>query len=350
MNSDYKVTFLLPTCEPDEMFRLLLPSLKYLQPAKEYINFAIIFQPPYSEESIQKVLSVFNELSLEYKWIFKKYEFKKGEVPLNKIRQDCSMLYPNSLVYGLLDDDMQFESEICAGDLLKILSLFIEKVDLGIVSCRWHKWESYNFICFGTDNGLFLRGGCCYGFEGLLPENLYQFTNIKDLNINYNNENLLSLFGGYQDKLCGIARVLNKNKVIIIENFFSQHWNVRKEKGKYMHGWAEVDGLEGSNAGFISKYLGSEFLESAPKIVKVDSFYCKLINLRDYKFVFDSYPIYNRFKDYDYLNKYNLTYNEIKKYKKQSRGEFLNKIDMKDIDRYINDQKIYITKLIESKV
>ena len=91
-------------------------------------------------------------------------------------------------------------------------------------------------------------------------------------------------------------------------------------------------------------------MESAPKIVKVDSFYCKLINLRDYKFVFDSYPIYNRFKDYDYLNKYNLTYNEIKKYKKQSRGEFLNKIDMKDIDRYINDQKIYITKLIESKV
>ena len=333
-----KITFLLPTCEPDEMFNLLLPSLKYLKKAKDFINFAIIFQPPYTKAEINKVLEIFNNLNLEYKWLFKKYEFNNHEVPLNRMRQDCSLLYPDSLVYGLLDDDMMFESELCAGDLLKILNLFIERLDLGVVSCRWHKWTSYNFMCFGTDNGLFFRGGTCYGFKGLLPENLYDFKYISLLNLDYRNENLLNLFGGYQDKLCGITRVLNKDKVIIFENFFSQHWNVRKEKGKYAHGWNVVDGLEGSNAHFISKYLGEEFLLSSPTTTNTNSFYYKLLNMRDYKFIFDCYPIYDRFIEYDYLNKYKLTTEEYKKYKNKSRKEFLNTIDFEDINRYIKEQ------------
>ena len=77
-----KITFLLPTCEPDEMFKHLLPSLEKIQLAKDYINFAICFQPPYTEEEITKVLNELNRLQFNYKYFYKDYKVVKPYTPL----------------------------------------------------------------------------------------------------------------------------------------------------------------------------------------------------------------------------------------------------------------------------
>ena len=268
-----KITFILPTCEPDEMFKWLLPSLKNIRMAKEYINFAICFQPPYTEEEINKVLNELNVLGFEYKYFYKDYEVVKPYTPLLRMRNDCAMLYPNSLVYGLLDDDMSFECDLCAGDLLYTLTQFIKDNNICVVAWKSLRWEvSFLSNCFATDGGIFYRGGVCYGFEGLMPENLYQFHNLKKLIPNYKNENLLELFGGYQDKFCADIRILNNikdsinddivNSVLIVASCCVEHVKNRKERGAIAHNWKPAELLEGSIAQFIISYFNDSFLKT----------------------------------------------------------------------------------------
>jgi len=256
-----KITFLLPTCEPDEMFKHLLPSLEKIQLAKDYINFAICFQPPYTEEEINKVINELNRLQFNYKYFYKDYKVVKPYTPLIRMRTDCSLLYPDSLVYGLLDDDMSFESDICAGDLITILNQFVVRDNLGVIAVKSIDKCYFMYNCFATDCGIFYRGGISYGFKGLMPENLYQFKGIETLIPDYKGENLLNLFGGYQDKFCANVRILRGDQVLILNNCFVYHVQNRKERGAIGHGWLKAQDLEGSIAQFIIKYYNKTFLE-----------------------------------------------------------------------------------------
>ena len=210
-----KITFLLPTCEPDEMFKWLLPSLNNIKDAKDFIQFAIGFQPPYTSEEINTVLDTLNTLGFEYQYFYKDYKATRPFIPLLRMRNDCAMLYPDSLVYGLLDDDMSFTDDSIVEVFKLILDTFVQRPNLGIISIKHKRQIVYN-NCFSTDLGIFYRGGISYGFNGLMPENLYGFKNITKLDLSYQNENLLELFGGYQDKFCAIARILNGSEAAIV--------------------------------------------------------------------------------------------------------------------------------------
>ena len=301
-----KITFLLPTCEPDEMFKWLLPSLKNIQLAKDYINFAICFQPPYTEEEINKVLEELNNLGFNYKYFCKDYKIVKPYTPLIRMRNDCAMLYPDSLVYGLLDDDMSFESDICSGDLIYILRQFLSRPKLGVMALkaidRWFCIDN----CFATDAGIFYRGGISYGFKGLMPENLYTFPYVKDLIPDYQNENLLELFGGYQDKFCANVRLFSRSEAGILNNVFVNHVQNRKERGDLGHGWIKAQDLDGSIAQFIIKYYNKEFLHDNSMSLIDDRIRNKLLenNYEFYPTLQYSYEIHNKFGFSKVLSKY----------------------------------------------
>lgn len=257
-----KITFLLPTCEPDEMFKHLLPSINILKESKDIINFAICFQPPYTEEQVKKVLDEFDKYGFIYKYFYKDYQVKKPYTPLIKMRNDCALLFPDSLVYGLLDDDMSFV-KVKINDQLKLaLDTFINNDKIGVIAFKTSRSVNITNNCFATDRGILYRGGISYGFKGLMPENLYQFKNIKNIIPNYNNENLLELFGGYQDKFCANVRLLNGDFASIIYTNSVNHIENRKVRGAEGHGWINAQELEGSIAQFIIKYFNKGFLES----------------------------------------------------------------------------------------
>ncbi len=310
---NYKITFLLPTCEPDEMFKWLLPSLKNIQLAKDYINFAICFQPPYTENEITQVLEELANLGFEYKYFYKDYEVVRPYTPLLRMRNDCAMLYPDSLVYGLLDDDMSFESNICAGDLIAVLNQFVINNKLGIIAAKAIDKCFYIGNCFATDCGIFYRGGVSYGFKGLMPENLYSFKNINKFIPNYKGENLLNLFGGYQDKFCANVRLFNDCDVLILNNSFVKHVENRKIRGAQGHGWIKAQDLEGSIAQFIIKYYNKHFLESNSMSLYDDRIMNILEKNKDSLYdelVIHPYPVYNKFYYSKVLSKcYNTTGN-----------------------------------------
>lgn len=257
-----KITFLLPTCEPDEMFKWLLPSLHFIEKSKDIINFAICFQPPYTKEQIKEVLNKLDKYNFEYKYFYKDYQIIRPYTPLIKMRNDCALLFPNSLVYGLLDDDMSFINEDVNEQLKLTLETFTKEENIGIVAFKLIYSVHRSNNCFATDRGIFYRGGISYGFEGLMPQNLYDFKNIKDIIPDYNNENILNLFGGYQDKFCAMTRLLNGNEAAIIWTKSINHVENRKVRGAEGHGWGQAQVLEGSIAQFIIKYICKDFLDT----------------------------------------------------------------------------------------
>lgn len=255
-----KITFLLPTCEPEEMFKWLLPTINILQPSKDFINFAICFQPPYSQKQINTVISELNKYNFNYKYIYKDYKIKVPFTPLLQMRNDCAMLYPDSLVYGLLDDDMSFVDIEVNDNLNLVLNSFINNSNLGVIAFKSEAFMERPDNNFATDNGLFYRGGISYGFEGLMPQNLYQFPNVNKLILNYENENLLELFGGYQDKFCALIHILNGEDAALKLVTSIHHTGNRKIRGAVGHKWLSAQELEGSISQFIVKYICRGFL------------------------------------------------------------------------------------------
>ena len=228
-----KITFLLPTCEPDEMFKHLLPSIHYLKDIKDKINFAICFQPPYTLEQIRDVLMELDRNNFEYKFLFKDYKVVKPYTPLIQMRQDCSLLYPDSDFYALLDDDMSFNNALISNFYYEVIERFMKDNKLVVIALN-------SFITtienpFSTNAGLVYRGGKYYGFKGLVPEYLNQIEGYKTTTP-YEGENLLQLVGGYQDKFCAMIRLCNGDKFDVLTYVPTKHVENRKIRGAQGHG------------------------------------------------------------------------------------------------------------------
>lgn len=256
MNNTFKITFLLPTCEPDEMFRWLYPSLDKLVGAKDFINFAICFQPPYRQEDVNKVINKLTDLGIDYKYFYKDYKVVKPYTPLIRMRNDCSLLYPDSDAYALLDDDMSFESDKIVDILKLVVKSFIEKPKLGVIGLE--DFERHYENIFATNNGIIYRGGKYYGFQGIMPHRLDSFGDVKTL-VPYEGEDLIDLFGGFQDKFCAMVRLAAGNTAGQIINPYIKHIENRKIRGAQGHGWEEAKFQDGSIAKFIEKYFNPYF-------------------------------------------------------------------------------------------
>lgn len=99
----------LPTNNPSIMYKYLLSSIENIQVAKDYIEFLINFQSPYTEVEINDIVSKIRSYGIEVKYTYSTYEVKgKGLVPFNRIREDTTVLDKDCEYYMLLDDDMTF--------------------------------------------------------------------------------------------------------------------------------------------------------------------------------------------------------------------------------------------------
>jgi len=244
-----KLTFVLPTCEPDTIEKYLVKSLKYLLSIKDKISFGICFQPPYTEQQIQDTITWFEPF--DFKYIFKDYKIEKPKVPLMKMRNDCAMLYPNSDYYALLDDDMEFEEGIDKyyDDVIKSMD-----EDQKLCVCSFSKRPVALENCFYTNAGLIYRGGKYYGYEGLVPHRLpNECYTLKP----YDGEDLTELFGGHQDELCAMIRIAQGGLTKSYINVPTRHWENRKVFGYIQHGWKGAEPINGSVCSFIRKYFCS---------------------------------------------------------------------------------------------
>lgn len=255
--NNFKITFLLPTCEPDEMFAHLYPSLPRIVKGRNFLQFAICFQPPYTDDQITKVITRLSELGFEYKYMYKDYQVVKPYTPLIKMRNDCAMLYPDSDAYALLDDDMSFESMSVVYDYLEAARRFQKDEHLAVVALNNYPRQYENY--FATNQGVCYRGGKYYGFQGLVPEYLHQIPGFKT-KVPYQGENLLNLFGGFQDKFCGMIRLCNGDKLDQVSYVKVKHVENRKQRGAQGHGWESAKYQEGSIGHFIQKYFNRYFL------------------------------------------------------------------------------------------
>lgn len=254
-----RITFLLPTCEPDTLFTYFLPTVNKLKNIKNLIEFNICFQPPYTNEQIDRVIQELDKQGFKYNYIYKDYEIKKPFTPLVRMRNDCALLSPDAEFYCLLDDDMSFEDESCCNSFIEALTLFDNDNNLGVISLFNLPCDNWRENFYSTNSGLIYRGGSFFGFKGLMPENLLEFKGIKT-RVPYEGENLLELFGGFQDKFCAMCRLATGLTGLTIHDVKINHVENRKLRGAIAHGWDDAKYKEGSIALFITKYFNENFL------------------------------------------------------------------------------------------
>ena len=243
MEKSNLLCFCLPTCNVESINKYLIPSLKNLGSLKDYCCISITFQPPYTENDIEDIIKKLNSLNLNYKYEYKEYKFDYGKTPLNKMRQDCALRYPNALFYGLLDDDMTLLEGIDK-QYLDILYLMLANRKLSVCSiannmqilehdrkylddATYLKLKyNYNIALtdinretFFTKAGLIYRGGYFYNFKGLIPEDM------------------VSLIGGRQDVTMAIYRFLKGDSAISCSNGKCLHYEYRKVPGFNKYNW-----------------------------------------------------------------------------------------------------------------
>lgn len=246
-----KLTFLLPTCEPQTIKKYLLPSLKYIKPISDIISFGICFQPPYTQEDIKEILEAFDGFNVKY--FEKQYVFTKPDTPLMQMRHECSMLYPDVDYYALLDDDMEFEEGIDNFYLQAITEMNKDK-KLSVIT--FSKRDLFFENKFFTNAGIIYRGGKYYNFEGFVPHKLpEQCTTL----VPYDGEDLVSLVGGHQDELCAMIRLACGEKSKSYINVPTKHRENRTRPGFLEHGWLDAEKSANSVNSFIKKYFNSEY-------------------------------------------------------------------------------------------
>lgn len=256
-----RLTVLLPTCEPESMFQFLLPTSYRLKQLSNQLQFNIIFQPPYTNEQIDRVVNILQANGFTVNYQFKDYQVVRPYTPLIKMRNDCSMMSPNSDFYLIWDDDISIEKESACDYILDAINRFDSNSNLAVISLYNQPIENHRENFYSTNGGLILRGGKYYGFKGYMPENLKQFGNVKTL-IPYQNENLINLFGGFQDKFGSMCRLATGQTGESIINVPINHVENRKQKGAIQHGWDQAKTLDGSIASFILRYFNPDFLRT----------------------------------------------------------------------------------------
>ncbi len=249
--NNHSLVFLLPTCEPLTIKKFLLPSLQYIRPIADKISFAICFQPPYTENQKIEVLHAFEGFDIKY--IEKQYDFKRPNTPLMKMRQDCSLLYPQADYYALLDDDMQFEKGIDEYYSNIIKSMNSDR-QLSVITLS--KRDLFFENKFFTNAGIVYRGGKYYGFEGFVPHSLPK--NCITL-IPYEGEDLVELVGGHQDELCAMIRLACGERSKNYINVPTRHRENRDSPGYIQHGWVNAEKQENSVNNFIKKYFNPDY-------------------------------------------------------------------------------------------
>lgn len=99
----------LPTNEPDVAFDYFLDSIDEMLPIKDLCTILINFQPPWTEDLMNKFVNELTEKGFNVKYKFSKYQVEgKGLVPMCRIREETCQLDPDCLFYCLVDDDMRF--------------------------------------------------------------------------------------------------------------------------------------------------------------------------------------------------------------------------------------------------
>ena len=277
-----RITFLLPTCEPDSMFMWLLPSIKRLKDIKDLIEFNICFQPPYSDLDIERVLNEFNKYEFKVNWFKHDYKVIKPYTPLIKMRNDCALLSADAEFYCLLDDDMSFLSDDVCNYFLKALNEFDSNNKLAVISLYNQPIENHRENFYSTNGGIIYRGGSFYGFKGLVPQKLTDFNIPVKTLYPYRGENLIDLFGGFQDKFCAMIRLATGMTGLSIINVPINHVENRPQKGSIAHGWDAAKYKEGSIAHFIEYYFNPIFL-----VTKSLTLFDKKLDMELYPYKYD---------------------------------------------------------------
>lgn len=160
-----RLAFLLPTNDPETFNSFFMTSIKHLKSIANKLIFCINFQPPFTMEEVEKVVSKMQNIGFEIRYVFNEYIVeRRGLIPFNKIRYDCAKLCSEAELYGLCDDDFEFliDADLMIND---IISKFEKESEIGVIQCtnrpsifpfgyfeRHAKYHNYY-----TDSGLFFR-------------------------------------------------------------------------------------------------------------------------------------------------------------------------------------------------
>ena len=96
---------ILPTNNPEEMFKFLLPSLQHIIHKNLSIEFLINFQPPWNKRQIKIVENDIRAYGFGFRYCFNTY---KPPTPMCLARYHCTKLFPKADYYMFADDNFVF--------------------------------------------------------------------------------------------------------------------------------------------------------------------------------------------------------------------------------------------------
>lgn len=253
------ISALLPTVNPKQMFKLVIPSLVNIQEVKEYLQFDMNFQYPWDKKSIKKAVTTIEDLGFKCKYSYNSYDSSNG-VLFNKIRNDCAEKcedYDTEL-YMNLDDDMTFGTstklvKFDAGDqLLQAINYMLLNKDCGVLKLggalvkyppKYH-------------TGIISHYGDVITGKGLIFRNLH----LKENKSPIFPDDSLNLLGSDEEKVIAASRFI-QGMFIARQGFFhSRHYENRKStkvkvtSGEELYHWAEKFVKEANNWKFIKEH------------------------------------------------------------------------------------------------
>lgn len=261
--------FSLPTNEPETAFEYILTSLENLKAVAPISTFLINFQKPWTEEQINKAVSLIESYGFEVRWSFNEYEIKgKGLVPFNRIRDDACKLMPEAFAYALTDDDMTYKGSSPkmkknAGEqFLDSIHYLLHYEKCGMVlfgGSLYKKTPNYQLQpvdiinTYITGRGLIFRnlGDDCR----TIPKECLDFVGSDEEKISA----AYRLAKGYYPAKLRMARVHHYENHRAKESKNPKKNDNKLTSGAEQYGWNDAKILDENNLGYIKEHYNPEF-------------------------------------------------------------------------------------------
>lgn len=268
MKHNELLALVLPTNEPEVYFKYFGSdySLSNLVPIRDYCTICLNFQPPWTKALIDQAINKLSDYGFTYSYTESVYDIpNKGEVPINKIRNDTAKLSPKSLVYALVDDDFYFRDmsnsmpKSSGEQFLNVLHYMITNPQCGIVTLTGTLFKKIPRGSIGpvSIDGRYINA------KGFFSKNLKYVEGISgtllpdeclDL-VGSDEERVIAgalLSTGYYPARMGFTRI----------SHYENHSSGKVVSGELMYGWNDESILDNNNLKFIRDNYNPDYVKS----------------------------------------------------------------------------------------
>lgn len=237
--------------------QFMLPSLSNMVELVDVTTWLINFQPPYTKDEIDEVVSTIKSYGFSIKYTYNEYD-TSNNVPMCKIRNDTAKLMPEALIYGIVDDDMSFSgpspkcSKTSGQQYLDAVRYMIDHKKCGVVIFGGQLFKKIPTHHIGISN----LDNTYINSKGLF------FKNLQDSDIWIAPTDSEWVVGADEEKIaaaCRLAKGLYPAKMRACRTRHYENIKKRGTDGSSTYSWDKFDIVEDNATKYIRTHYNPDF-------------------------------------------------------------------------------------------